>query len=83
MSKKQKPRKPADGYKRGYANGVLAAVEALMDDLGERGDLADVNYVDHGDGQERSDTCTGCLLMGKGFPHTSDRWSFAAGIRHE
>jgi hypothetical protein len=82
MSKKAtlKRKHGGDPYKRGYANGVLAAVDALFDDLAERGDLDDVNYVDHGDGEQRAEVCTGCLLASKGFQHTYDRWSFVIGI---
>ncbi len=82
MSKKTTPkRKPAsDPYKRGYTNGVIAAVDALLEDLGERGDFEDdTEYFTDDHGVERSSACKGCELASRGFQHTSDRWSFAIG----
>ncbi len=83
MSKKQKPRKPADDYKRGYANGVRAAVEALFGDLEEHGLLDDLEYTECSDGQERATMCNQCVLTAHHFPRVADRYGFVMGITRD
>lgn len=78
MPKKRKP--VTDSYKRGYTNGVLAAVDALLDDLDEHGQLAGIAEYDE-DGLALR--CKGCLLAAAHFPRLSDRWNFVMGISHE
>lgn len=83
MSKRPKnSKRQADPYKRGYANGVQAAVEALMDDLDEHGVLDGLEYTDHGDGQERATMCNQCVLTAYHFPRVADRYGFVMGITH-
>jgi hypothetical protein len=66
---------PGDSYRRGYSNGVVAAVDALLDDLAEAGRLDDVEYDEDG----RSLTCKGCTIRYQGFDRLADRFDYATG----
>jgi hypothetical protein len=80
MSKQRKKRAGGD-YKRGYSNGITAAVDALLDDLHEAGKLDWVEYDGGEDG--RATTCKGCMLRSQHFDALATRWEFALGIeRH-
>jgi hypothetical protein len=83
MSKRKKTtgrRKTAGAgdYKRGYANGVAAAVDAMLDDLDEHGKLDWLEYEEDG----RAKTCKGCVLTAQHFPRVADRFYFVMGIKH-
>ena len=79
MATSKRPRKPqGDQYKRGYVNGVRAAVDALLDDLEVTGKL-DVEY----DADGRAMVCIGCLLHGQELHGLADRWEFAMGVKCE
>jgi hypothetical protein len=80
---KPRKKKPAGGdpYRRGYGNGIVAAVDAVIDDLAEAGKLGWVEYSDERDG--RATTCKGCMLRSQGLDALATRWEFALGIeRH-
>jgi hypothetical protein len=80
---KQRKKKPTGGdpYRRGYGNGVTAAVDAVLDDLDAAGKL---DWVEHGaDRDDRATTCKGCILRHEGFDVLATRWEFALGLeRH-
>jgi hypothetical protein len=83
MSKPRKKKTGGDPYRRGYANGVQAAVEALFDDLHEHGMLDDLEYTECEDGQERATMCNRCVLSAHHFPRLADRYGFVMGLeRH-
>lgn len=69
MTRKKRPSN--DQYKRGYSNGITAAVDALLDDLVE------VGKVTEGD----DETCKGCLMRREGYHALATRWEFALGIK--
>jgi hypothetical protein len=74
MAKKKKRTAPrGDSYKRGYANGITAAAEAVLGDLNEHGLLDDVSYGEDG----YADDCNACILDGHHFPRLAGRLSFA------
>ena len=77
MSTKKKTKKVPGEYKRGYAGGVRAAVDALLDDLDAHG-LLHVEVDDDG----RAVVCTGCVLAEHHFPRLAARWEFVTGIGH-
>ena len=66
-----------DQYKRGYANGVRAAVDALLGDLERTGKLTAADYDENG----YSKSCIACLLRESEFHHLADRWQFAMGVK--
>lgn len=76
---KQRKKKAAGGdpYRRGYSNGVTAAVDALLDDLNEAGKLGWLQYDDDG----FAVSCNGCVLAHEGFERLATRWQFAVGIK--
>jgi hypothetical protein len=79
MSKQRKKTAGGDPYRRGYGNGITAAVDALIEDLDAAGKLGWVEYDDGG----RAETCKGCMLRSQGFDGLATRWEFALGIeRH-
>ena len=79
MAKSKRPRKPlGDQYKRGYSNGVQAAVEAVLDDLQDHGRITADDYDEDGAGKY----CIGCMLSREHFPRLAHRWEFAAGVKH-
>ena len=78
MSKQTRKHGGNDHYKRGYANGVRAAVEALLDDLLDTGKLT-VDYDEDG----RSQVCIGCMLHGQEFHRLAGRLEFVRGVKHE
>jgi hypothetical protein len=79
MTKKRKAGRPADPYKRGYANGIAAAADAVLGDLEEHGQL----HIEYGD-DGWSTQCKGCVLAAHHFPRLAERFRFALGVdRHE
>jgi hypothetical protein len=77
-SKPRKRKTGGDPYRRGYGNGVTAAVDALLDDLADAGKL-DTEYDDDG----IASVCKGCMLHDHGFHGQATRWEFAVGLdRH-
>jgi hypothetical protein len=82
MSPKKK-RPATDPYKRGYANGIAAAVDAVLDDLEEldkaNGVFDEIEYDEDG----RATTCKGCMLRNKGHHALATRWEFALGIHEQ
>lgn len=77
MAKSRRPRKPpGDQYKRGYANGVRAAVDMLLGDLETTGRLT-VEYDDDGTSTE----CAVCLLRGQELHHLAVLAEFTRGIK--
>ena len=75
MSKRA--RKPqGDQYKRGYANGVRAAVDALLEDLEETGKLT-IDYDEDG----LAMVCKGCLLHDAELHRLATRLEFTIGVK--
>jgi hypothetical protein len=77
---KQRKRKPACGnpYRRGYGNGIVAAVAAVLDDLAEAGKLEWVEYSDDRGGL--ANARKGCMLRHEGLDALAIRWEIALGI---
>jgi len=75
MSRQHKPSGAGD-YRRGYASGVRAAVDALLGDLETLGRLGPGDYDETGQSRE----CIGCLLTRQEFHQLSARWSFVMGV---
>ena len=74
--RKKNARKPND-YRRGYTNGIQAAVDALIDDFDEQ------QLIEYDEDEGRATQCKGCLLRSQGYEALADRWEFALGIeRH-